>query len=202
VSTPPSAPVAPADTRARILEVAWRLLAERGPAEVTMRDVARAAGVSRQTVYVQFGSRAGLMVAMVRHRDATHPDRPALVRAREVDDPLAALEALVTSLARRWPEYHPIPQALQAAALHDADARSAWDDRMANMLALARAVTERLAAAGCLTDGWTPAAAADWLWSHVHPQGWVQLVRERGWPQADYERRLLAVARAALVRGG
>ena len=204
MSTQPSATSGgtpePADTRGRILDAAWRLLGARGPGDVTMRDVAQAAGVSRQTVYVQFGTRAGLLVAIVRHRDLTHPDRPALLRVREVEDPLAALDALLLSLARRWAEYHPIPQALQAAAVHDADARAAWEDRMGSMLGLALHVTERLVATGRLTDGWTAATAADWLWSHIHPQGWLQLVHDRGWTQQDYERRLLDVARAVLVR--
>ncbi|MBA2782057.1 MAG: helix-turn-helix transcriptional regulator, partial [Rubrobacteraceae bacterium] len=38
-------------TRTRILEATWRLMEERSGQGVRMRDVAEAAGVSRQAVY-------------------------------------------------------------------------------------------------------------------------------------------------------
>ena len=50
-----------ADQRARILEVARLLFAERGPEEVTMAEVAVAAGVARATVFNTFGSKHGLI---------------------------------------------------------------------------------------------------------------------------------------------
>ena len=34
-----------------------------------MKDIAAAAGVSRQLVYFHYGNRAGLLTAMARHRD-------------------------------------------------------------------------------------------------------------------------------------
>jgi AcrR family transcriptional regulator len=55
-------------TRLRLLEVTRRLVAERG-AGIAMADVARAAGVSRQAVYLHFTSRASLFVAVVRQMD-------------------------------------------------------------------------------------------------------------------------------------
>jgi len=50
-----------ADQRARILEVARQLFAERGPEEVTMAEVAAAAGVARATVFNTFGSKHALI---------------------------------------------------------------------------------------------------------------------------------------------
>ena len=55
---------APSEVRTRILETAWRLIGERQDASVSLLEIAREAGVSRQTVYVNFGSRAGLLLAM------------------------------------------------------------------------------------------------------------------------------------------
>ncbi|RMF17910.1 MAG: TetR/AcrR family transcriptional regulator [Candidatus Dadabacteria bacterium] len=50
------------DTRERILEAAFQL-AQAGRF-ATMAEIARAADVSRQAVYLHFGSRAGLMKAL------------------------------------------------------------------------------------------------------------------------------------------
>ena len=64
-----------ADTRERIMETAWDLIRERGIADLTVAEIAAAAGVSRQLVYFHFANRAGLLVAMTRHQDArsSHP---------------------------------------------------------------------------------------------------------------------------------
>jgi len=51
-------------TRARIVEAACRLLASGGFGVFTIDTVARAADVSRMTVYNQFGSRSGLLEAI------------------------------------------------------------------------------------------------------------------------------------------
>ena len=57
------------DTPTRILEAAWALVIERGSVDVTVAEIAVAAGVSRQLVYFHFENRAGLLTAMARHRD-------------------------------------------------------------------------------------------------------------------------------------
>jgi AcrR family transcriptional regulator len=52
-----------AETRAAILDAAGRLFAEQGWTGTGMRDVARAAGVSVETVYSNFRSKADLLLA-------------------------------------------------------------------------------------------------------------------------------------------
>jgi AcrR family transcriptional regulator len=49
----------------RVLAAARRLFAERGVADVTMSDVAEAAGVAKGTVFHRFGDRPGLARALV-----------------------------------------------------------------------------------------------------------------------------------------
>jgi len=164
-----------------------------------MAEVAKAAGTSRQTVYVQFGSRARLLVEMVQHRDATNPERDEIVQSRAIEDPDAALEAFVVVLAHRWRATHPVAQALHAAAVSDGDARAAWENRMSTVLKMARRVTDLMAERGRLAAAWTSDSAADWLWSTVHPLTWVHLVVERGWSQQQYERRIVLVTRSTLM---
>lgn len=59
-----------ARNRTRLLEVAARLAAERGIANVTMDDVACAAGVGKGTVFRRFGDRTGLMLDLLSHHEA------------------------------------------------------------------------------------------------------------------------------------
>lgn len=53
------------DTRERVLDGALGVVSSIGLARLTVDDVARAAGVSRQTVYRYFGSRDGLIRAVI-----------------------------------------------------------------------------------------------------------------------------------------
>jgi AcrR family transcriptional regulator len=54
-----------ARNRVLLLDAARRLIAERGADNVTMDDVAAAAGVGKGTLFRRFGSRAGLMVVLL-----------------------------------------------------------------------------------------------------------------------------------------
>ena len=57
------------DTRQRILKQALRLLEENRGKNVRMNDIAKAAGVSRQAIYLHFKSQADLMIATVQFGD-------------------------------------------------------------------------------------------------------------------------------------
>jgi AcrR family transcriptional regulator len=54
-----------ARNRARILEAARSLFAERGVGEVTLEEVARAAGVGKATLFRRFGDRGALFLALL-----------------------------------------------------------------------------------------------------------------------------------------
>lgn len=56
--------------RERLLDAAARLVEQRGVEAVTMDDVAAEAGVGKGTVYRRFGSRVGLMAALLDHSEA------------------------------------------------------------------------------------------------------------------------------------
>ncbi|WP_370942972.1 TetR/AcrR family transcriptional regulator [Amycolatopsis sp. cg5] len=54
-----------AKNRAKVLAAAALLFAERDPAEVTMDDIAKAAGVGRGTLYRRYPDRASIAVALL-----------------------------------------------------------------------------------------------------------------------------------------
>ncbi|NNF92209.1 MAG: helix-turn-helix transcriptional regulator, partial [Boseongicola sp.] len=70
-------------TRSRILNATWNLLENGGGNAVRMSDIAKAAKISRQALYLHFPNRADLLIATARHLDEVH----------EVDRMLAASRA-------------------------------------------------------------------------------------------------------------
>ncbi|MGW0804263.1 TetR/AcrR family transcriptional regulator [Nonomuraea sp. NPDC002799] len=58
-----------ARNRQKIIEVAARMIAEHGADDLSLDEVARAAGVGVGTVYRRFGDRAGLIYALIDERE-------------------------------------------------------------------------------------------------------------------------------------
>jgi AcrR family transcriptional regulator len=190
----------PRDTRTHILEIAWRLIGERQDAAVTLVDIAQAAGVSRQTLYVNFGSRAGLLTAMVAHHDEASAEPVALARARSTQPAAQALDTYIRAWFRYVPKVFPVARALAAASLTDEDARAAWDSRMQLVRGGLLELMQGLKRTGNLQAGWTPEAAADWCFSMLHVDTWQHLVIERHWKPTELAQRASAALRATLVR--
>jgi AcrR family transcriptional regulator len=187
-----------ADTRERILETAWSLVRERGVSAVTVADIAAAAGVSRQLVYVHFGSRAGLLVAVTRHHDERSGFRSRALATRELP-PVDALEELLCAWCEYVPDILPVAQALEAAAIAGEEGATAWRDRMGELHDALAVAMRRVDEDGRLAPGWTAATAADWAWGRVQPGGWRALVSERGWAPADYVSRTVGSILADVV---
>ncbi|WP_243710968.1 TetR family transcriptional regulator [Actinomadura sp. KC216] len=81
--------------RASLLDAATDLLIERGYRSVRMQDVATAAGVSRQTVYNEFGDKWGLVQAVVMRHNEHYLDGIDAVLS-DHDDLYSAVVAAVT----------------------------------------------------------------------------------------------------------
>jgi AcrR family transcriptional regulator len=186
------------ETRARILETAWELVRERGAGAVRMQDVAEAAGVTRQLVYVHFGDRAGLLVAMARHHDVRSGFRERVAATRKLP-PAEGLDQLLRLWWGYVPDILPVAAALHAAAATSDDAAAAWRDRMEDLREAFRIALARLRRDGRLAPGWSVDAAADWVWARSHVTGWQQLVEDRGWRPARYVERSIRSILAELV---
>jgi AcrR family transcriptional regulator len=84
------------DTRAKIVDVAARLLREQGPSAVTTRGVAEEAGVQAPAIYRLFGDKDGLLEAVAEHVMATYVSAKAAgvaTAAADDVDPLADLRS-------------------------------------------------------------------------------------------------------------
>jgi AcrR family transcriptional regulator len=182
-------------TPSRILDAAWRLASRDGVSAVTVGEIAKAAGVSRQLVYFHFANRAGLLVALARHQDTRSGFRERAWATRELP-PAEGLQALLRAWFAYLPEILPVAYALEAAAITGDEGAEAWHDRMGELREALRAAVERVE----LADGWTVDAAADWAWARAQPSQWRHLVDERGWAVEDYVERAVTSILGELIR--
>jgi AcrR family transcriptional regulator len=187
-----------ADTRARILETAWELARKRGTSAVSVKEIAAAAGVSRQLVYFHYENRAGLLLAMARHQDRRSGFIDRVLATRELP-PLESLEALMREWCAYIPEILPVARALEAALTTGDEGSGAWRDRFDDLWRAFRIPVERVAADGGLAEGWTPDTATDWIWAQVQPASYEHLVEVRGWTQEQFAERATTAALGAVL---
>ncbi len=188
-----------AETRDRILTAAWELVAERG-ARIKLADVAERASVSRQALYLHFGDRAGLLVALVNHMDESLDLGESLARVHAAPDGRSLLEAAMRLNTSFWAQVLPVAQVLEAAQ-HDDDALgAAWRDRMQFRYATFRHMIEALADRGELAHDWTIDDAAASLYAVAHFDTWRELVTELGWSDDHYVDSMTRLLRRALLR--
>lgn len=189
-------------TRRRILDAARRLLEERGYHGVGLEEVAAAAGVSRQSIYVHFGSKAALLVELVGDVDEQE-GLPALAEAVErAPSAIDALDRFVELVVTLTPRVYRTAAVLDAARRDAVDAELAWNDRMASRRRRCREIVARLADEGLLAPGWSHDEAADVLWALTGLRVWEDLVVSRGWSARRFRRRLERVLRQTLVDPG
>ena len=146
-------------TRAALLAAAERLIAQGGPAALSVRAVAEAAGTTTRAVYSLFGSKDGLLVEALAS-DAFEFLFGEIGKLEETDDPAADLVAVGVVAFRGFVRDHPalfriafqrIVPGLDAGPELTATRQRAWDQLVAKVA--------RLEAAGLLGDK-TPQEAA------------------------------------------
>jgi AcrR family transcriptional regulator len=133
------------ETRARLLTAARRaLMSRRGPADFNLETVARDAGVTRLTVYHQFGSRTALLEAV--YDDLARRGRIAenLAAAFEQPDAAVCLDGVLQAFVTFWNAQRPAIRRLRAMAVLDKDFRGATERDQRRLQAM-QAVIQRLA---------------------------------------------------------
>jgi AcrR family transcriptional regulator len=86
--------------RATLFGAARDQLGQRAWAEVTMSDIAASAGVSRQTLYKEFGNRNEFGLAFVIHEGERFLDDVEAAVRSHLDDPRAAVDAALALFLR------------------------------------------------------------------------------------------------------
>jgi AcrR family transcriptional regulator len=185
----------------RILEAALSLITKRGGADVTMAEIARAARLSRQAVYLHFSDRANLLVALVRYVDEKRGLAKEIRAIIEAPSGAAAIRAMASLQARMNPGVWAAARSVDAVRRTDAAAERSWQDRLQNRLDGCRRIVQRLHQEGSLRPGLDPTTATDLLWTITSLRTWEDLVLERGWSAQQYEERVSSLLLATLTIG-
>ena len=187
------------ETRNDILDAGWDLVSQRG-AEASISQIAAAAGVSRQAIYLHFGTRGGLLIALVRRADELYAIREAFQDAQGRSDPIERLDAAIRAWLEFVPRILPVARDLIRLKSTDDDARAAWEDRMAELKSWMETLTLSLGEDDALAEGWSAKQASEFLWAHLSVQKWILLVEECGWPPEAAADRLRRTAISLLIK--
>ncbi len=167
-----------------------------------MEDIAKAAGVSRQAVYLHFSSRTELLIATVRYVDEALrvTERLQPVLASQTCE--RALDAYIEFWANYIPDIYGLAKALLALQETDEAAAAAWADRMEALYKGGLTIIRRLDEEKLLAPEWSVEDAADFFWATISVQTWENLIVECGWSKEQFiERTRLALRRALLKTG-
>ncbi|MDH4743462.1 TetR/AcrR family transcriptional regulator [Sphingomonas sp. CBMAI 2297] len=135
-----------AETRARLVAAALAILGEPGGHLLSLDAVARAAGVTRLTVYNQFGSRNGLLEAAF-DAIAERGNLASLAEAMAIAEPRAALARVVRTFCDFWMAHDGLGGIFAAAAM-DAELGAALAARNERRRALLGVLVDRQGVAG------------------------------------------------------
>jgi AcrR family transcriptional regulator len=159
-------PAARTEVRVALLDAAGELLSSEGPAALTTRRLAEAAGTTTQSIYTLFGGKEGVVRAMYREGYARLEAR--LRRVKDTDDPLDDLlqrGRAYRAAALASPHYydvmfgHPVPEFTPDD-----------DDLAAALVTIAHLQdgVQRCIDSGLLADGVDAARLTTWLWAAAH----------------------------------
>ena len=186
------------ETRRRILQATWELLEQQG-AGVKLVDVADRAGVTRQAVYLHFGDRSGLLVALVDYIDVSlgavqlrahiHGGATGVESLQrwiqtmswytaKIDRVTQVLESASTRTEARWPP----PGGIGWIAASSTSGQS-------SSASPPKAVSPRVVGRRC---------GGPHLCRH-DARGLAGLTRERGWTTEQYTQHLTRLIRSAFL---
>jgi AcrR family transcriptional regulator len=186
------------ETRRRILQAAWELLEQQG-AGVKLVDVADKAGVSRQAVYLHFGDRSGLLVALVDFIDVSLGAIQIRAHVHGGATGVESLQRWIQTMSWYTAKIDRVTQVLESSQYQDKALAAAWRDRMGRRQMHIRSIVERIAAEGRLDERWSVDTAVELLYVVTMPGPWRELTRELGWTAEQYTQNLTWLVQSALL---
>ncbi len=143
LGAPPPGRADAARNREKVLAAARHLFEQRGVANVTIDEIARAAGVGKGTVFHRFGDRAGLVMALVDDEERALQERilrgdPPLGPGAPPANRMVALVDALVDLLERYGDLLRDSEASRAGARYDAGAYAAWHQHATMLIAEAR----------------------------------------------------------------
>lgn len=186
---------------------ARELFLTRGFGATTIAEIARAAGVSAETVYKNFGGKAGLVRAIYEESLLGSNGPPAEQRSdlaqMTATDPVALMERFGLFTTEVSPLGAPVYLLIRDAAANGDAAMAALlrdidDARYRRMLHNAGQLLER----GLLPRGVSATEAADVMFTATTVELYESLVLKRGWSPERYGRFIARTLTANLLQPG
>ena len=182
------------ETRAAVLQAGYARFLSVGYASTTLAAVAADASVSVDTVYKTFGSKRGLLAAVM-DVNVGGDDEPVAVLDRELPQRMRAepdqrvqVAMFAAGMAGELERMRPLDDVLRSAAAADpevAAARHEQNDRQRH--AAMTTVVGWIRTRGPLRDGLDLDTAADVVWALTSPEMHHMLLDTRGWDRTKYE---------------
>jgi AcrR family transcriptional regulator len=167
---------------------------------VGLEQVAQHASVGRKTIYFQFGSKLGLLEALVRDASERAGVREFVAEALTDEDVARGVERFVRGSCAVWEQDADLCRTLTTLAAADGDARELLDRVGADRLSDLRRLAQRARRLGRLGGGWTPARAADALWLVTSFETY-DLMRRSGKSASETAGLLFQIAKSVLDPG-
>lgn len=175
------------ETRSRIAAAARATFVAHGWAGTTVREVARAAGVSVPTIYSVYGNKVGLAAALVDAADlSADPHRVVAEVEAASGDPVRQLAASVAFDRRLFERSADLLVVLRDAARTEPELAATRREgpRRGDEARLRVFSTWR---PGTLRSGLDPARAVDVYAAICSLDGYLELTAERGWTGDDVQ---------------
>jgi TetR/AcrR family transcriptional regulator of autoinduction and epiphytic fitness len=194
------------ETRRQILEAAKELFLDRGYAATTMADVAASAGVAVQTVYSAVGGKAALLkevfdVSLVGDDEPVAvAERPEIAKVIAETDGRRKLELLAKYVSGVLERLSPLAVILVVAADSDEEAAKVLEGYQQGRYQGMTEFATNLKQDRLLRRGMTVERAAAVMAAHIDVTNWNTLVVRHGFTRKEFERWLVDVSEAALLR--
>jgi len=193
------------ETRRAIVSAARQMFVAAGWRGTTIAGVARAGGVSTETVYAVFGSKKALLLAVVEaavRRD--EPSAPLLQQARtraviEASGQHLVIERFSADIADVLAGVAPVMAVVRAAAKSDPEIADLYAGLHAGRRRNLAAVASSLAAKGPLRGGQTAEHATALIWRLASPDLFLLMTEVEGLGTAEFAQWLATTLTALLL---
>ncbi len=186
-----------------MLDSARRLFLERGYADTAMPEIAKASGVSVQTVYKTFANKATLLKAVF-DVSVAGDDEPVPMAERDMigaiqaePDATRKITMYLSHLAETAPRTFPVQLLARDAAAADPAAAEVYAQMRQEMLTGMTMFAADLAATGQVRV--SKEDTRDILWTYHSAEIYELLVLERGWSTERYGGFLTEAVLSALL---
>lgn len=168
-------------TRGRILDAARRCFREHGYLPTTVDAIAESAGVSPQTVYNVFGSKRGVLFALLDDMPAAADPAELAAALASAPDPKRQLALLVDYRLRLYAGSLDVLTAVRAAGAQDPDVGAVWTEGEERRRRNQQKLLSSWNARGALRPDVTRRRADHVLWAMTGPDVYRLFVVERKW---------------------